>query len=155
MITLERLSENQRRAVDWNDGPLLVLAGPGSGKTAVLTLRVARLLEEDENAAARALTFTDKAAAEMRERVDQILGEHSDRAQLCTFHYCDALINANRLDFGSLLHFAIRLLDEKPAVARVVRLGWTHICVDEFNDLAPGTWKSIPRQAGLETEGTS
>ena len=86
MITFERLNGNQRRAVDWNDGPLLVLAGPGSGKTAVLTLRVARLLEEDENAAALALTFTNKAAAEMRERVDQILGEYTDRAQLCTFH---------------------------------------------------------------------
>ena len=48
--------------------------------------------------------------------------------------YCDALIEANRLDFGSLLHFATRLLREKPAVARVVRLGWTHICVDEFQD---------------------
>ena len=46
----------------------------------------------------------------------------------------DALIEANRLDFGSLLHFATRLLREKPAVARVVRLGWTHICVDEFQD---------------------
>ena len=48
--------------------------------------------------------------------------------------YCDALVAANRLDFGSLLHFANRLLREKPAVARVVRLGWTHICVDEFQD---------------------
>ena len=48
--------------------------------------------------------------------------------------YCDALIGANLLDFGSLLHFATRLLTEKPAVARVVRLGWTHICVDEFQD---------------------
>ena len=48
--------------------------------------------------------------------------------------YCDALVAANRLDFGSLLHFANRLLREKPAVARVVRMGWTHICVDEFQD---------------------
>ena len=72
--------------MDWNEGPLLVLAGPGSGKTAVLTWRVARLLEEDENAAVLALTFTNKAAAEMRERVDAILGKHTDRARLCTFH---------------------------------------------------------------------
>ena len=48
--------------------------------------------------------------------------------------YCDALVAANRLDFGSLLHFGNRLLREKPAVARVVRLGWTHICVDGFQD---------------------
>ena len=72
--------------MDWNDGPLLVLVGPGSGKTAVLTLRVVRLLEEDDNASALALTFTNKAAAEIRDRVDRRLGEHSDRALLCTLH---------------------------------------------------------------------
>ena len=86
MITFDDLNPNQRRAVDWNDGPLLVLAGPGSGKTAVLTLRILRLLEEHENASALALTFTNKAAAEMRDRVDRRLGGHSDRALLCTFH---------------------------------------------------------------------
>ena len=86
MITFQNLNENQRRAVEWTGGPLLVLAGPGSGKTSVLTLRVARLLEQDENAAALALTFTNKAAAEMRTRVDRLLGEHADRARLCTFH---------------------------------------------------------------------
>ena len=48
--------------------------------------------------------------------------------------YCDALVGANRLDFGSVLHFTNRLLREEPAVARVVRLGWTHVCVDEFQD---------------------
>ena len=53
MITLADLNANQKRAVDWNNGPLLVLAGPGSGKTVVLTLRVVRLLEESEDASAR------------------------------------------------------------------------------------------------------
>jgi DNA helicase-2/ATP-dependent DNA helicase PcrA len=48
--------------------------------------------------------------------------------------YCDSLSESNRLDFGSLLHFARRLLAEKPGVARVMRLGWTHVCVDEFQD---------------------
>ena len=52
----------------------------------MLTLRLARLLEEDDTAAALGITFTNKAAAEMRERVDHILGEYTDRAQLCTFH---------------------------------------------------------------------
>ena len=48
--------------------------------------------------------------------------------------YGRALVAANRLDFGSLLHFARHLLAKKPGVARVVRLGWTHVCVDEFQD---------------------
>ncbi|MGH9194870.1 MAG: ATP-dependent helicase, partial [Acidimicrobiia bacterium] len=48
--------------------------------------------------------------------------------------YCDALVAANQLDFGSLLSFTCRLLREKPGVARVMRLGWTHVCVDEFQD---------------------
>ena len=221
-IDLDTLNENQRIAVMWEDGPLLVLAGPGSGKTRVLTFRVARLLEEREDISVLALTFTDKAAAEMRERVDNILGQRGDRAQLCTFHsfagdvlrqhgshlglspdfslltqdedriaildelaskigdettgiptdrksllvlldrmfaesydggpeapslvhtppwlprlfeaYCGELVTTNRLDFGGLLHFARRLLREKPGVGRVLRLGWTHVCVDEFQD---------------------
>lgn len=48
--------------------------------------------------------------------------------------YGEALIRVNRLDFGSLLHFAARMLREKSAVARVVRFGWTHVCVSEFQD---------------------
>ena len=221
-IDLNGLNENQRTAVSWNSGPLLVLAGPGSGKTRVLTFRIARLLEEREDVTALALTFTNKAAAEMRERVEALLGERTSRARLHTFHsfaasilrqhgshlglrpdfslitqdqdqiailneiiaklpdyetplptdrknllslierlfaesydgygdapslirtpdwlphlfsgYCDTLLASNRLDFGSLLHFARRLLKEKSGVARVVRIGWTHVCVDEFQD---------------------
>ena len=86
MINFESLNENQRKAVGWRDGPLLVLAGPGSGKTAVLALRVARLIEENEHASVLALTFTNLAAAAMRERVDLLLGRSGDRAHLCTFH---------------------------------------------------------------------
>ncbi len=200
-IDLNGLNKNQRTAVSWNGGPLLVLAGPGSGKTRVLAFRVARLLEEREDVAALALTFTNKAAAEMRERVEALLGERTSRARLHTFHsfaaailrqhgshlglrpdfslitqdqdqiaildeviaglpdyetplptdrknllslierlfaesydgcgdapslihtpdwlphlfvsYCDTLLASNRLDFGSLLHFARRLLKEK------------------------------------------
>ena len=219
---MKTLNENQRTAVGWDEGPLLVLAGPGSGKTMVLTRRVARLIEADEHASVLALTFTNKAAAEMRERVDALLGGRTDRARLCTFHafaadllrqhgshlglrpdfslltqdedriavleeaiaqlpegeesppadrknllhlidrlfakaydggrqapvlrntpawmpplyrgYCDSLVAANRLDFGSLLHFARRLLAEQAGVARGLRLAWSHVCVDEFQD---------------------
>ena len=61
-------------------------------------------------------------------------GRHPSASVPLFRRYCDALVAANRLDFGSLLHFTNRLLREKQAVARVVRLGWTHVCVDEFQD---------------------
>jgi DNA helicase-2/ATP-dependent DNA helicase PcrA len=85
-ISKPSLNENQRSAVEWTDGPLLVLAGPGSGKTLVLTLRAARLLQNDSEASVLALTFTTKAADEMRERLDKLMGGRADRAHLCTFH---------------------------------------------------------------------
>ena len=66
MNSLDRLNTNQRTAAQWNEGPLLVLAGPGSGKTATLTARVARLVEQgqDESFRILCLTFTRKAATE-------------------------------------------------------------------------------------------
>jgi len=217
-----QLNENQRTAVDWTEGPLLVLAGPGSGKTLVITLRAARLLRADADASVLALTFTTNAADEMRERLDKLMGGHADRAHLCTFHsfagdilrqhgshvgiqpdfslitidddrvavleqvisnlqcdtssipsdrknllflldrlfaesydgrcevasmihtppwlpqlfrdYCEALQQSNRLDYGGLLHFARKLLSQSAGVARLTRLAWQFICVDEFHD---------------------
>lgn len=85
---LDSLNDNQRTAVRWTEGPLLVLAGPGSGKTRVLTLRVARILSTTPGKRFRVLglTFTNKAAAEMRTRVEQLVGDQTDRALLTTFH---------------------------------------------------------------------
>lgn len=211
-----KLNENQRTAVDWTDGPLLVLAGPGSGKTLVLTLRAARLLKGNPEASVLALTFTTKAADEMRERLNKLMGGRADRAHLCTFHsfagdilrqhgshvgispdfslltleddriavaeqaikrmvgdssgvpadrrnllvfidrlfseaydgeaglapwvaeffscYCACLQERNRLDYGGLLHFARKLLTSNAGVARITRLAWQYVCVDEFQD---------------------
>jgi DNA helicase-2/ATP-dependent DNA helicase PcrA len=118
-LDLDTLNENQRKAVEWPEGPLLVLAGPGSGKTQVLTLRVARLLEKDENAAVLALTFTNKAAAEMRERVDRLLGQHGDRAQLRTFHaFATDVLRQHGSHLGIQPDFA-RLTQEEDRVALV------------------------------------
>lgn len=88
MNFLDRLNPNQRAAAEWNEGPLLVLAGPGSGKTATLTARVARLVEERKEESFRilCLTFTRKAAAEMRERLHTLVPEAKDRVLLTTFH---------------------------------------------------------------------
>ena len=219
---VETYNENQRKAVSWNCGPLLVLSGSGSGKTWVLARRVARILKEDADAWVLALTCSDRAVANLQERVNRLTGQRADRARLRTFRslavdilrqhsshlglhpnfsllihdedriailenvvaglpdegdplpmdrrnllrfvdhlfaesyngggkaaalarlptwasmlhrsYCEALVRENCLDFSSLPHFACRLLKEKPGVARLVRLGWTHVCVDEFHD---------------------
>ncbi len=104
MIDLSSLNENQREAVSWDKGPLLVLAGPGSGKTRVLTYRIARILEESEGQHFRvlALTFTNKAAAEMRGRVEELIPGELGRVRLTTFHsYAAELLqqHGNHLDF--------------------------------------------------------
>ena len=80
--TIEELTDMQRKAVEWDDGPLLVLAGPGSGKTQVLTCRVAQLLETspDERFRILGLTFTNKAAHEMKTRIATLVPGAADRA---------------------------------------------------------------------------
>jgi len=85
---LEQLNAEQHRAVTAGDGPLLVLAGAGSGKTRVLTTRIAHLIRERRVPAYRilAFTFTNRAAREMRERVEKLLGEQALDCWLGTFH---------------------------------------------------------------------
>ena len=88
MVDLSILNDSQREAVEWQNGPLLVLAGPGSGKTKVLTTRVVRLLEKSQGQNFRilALTFTNKAAGEMRSRVETKVPDEMSRVRLTTFH---------------------------------------------------------------------
>ena len=225
-IDLSTLNDSQRDAVNWQNGPLLVVAGPGSGKTRVLTYRVARLIAESPDARFRVLgvTFTNKAAAEMRKRIDTLVSEGRDRATLTTFHsfaaeilrqhgshvglkpdfgilseqadreavladaikafrrededfepkaaqllpvinrmqdecvlpsealtwlgvqphtqkvaaiyaeYRARLIEANLMDFGSLLAIAVDLLEKKPAIAKQIRRVYSYVCVDECQD---------------------
>ena len=87
-MEISNLNENQKRAVEWNEGPMLVLAGPGSGKTRVLTYRIARLIDSSPTQRFKilGLTFTNKAAGEMRERVEELVPDAASRAQLSTFH---------------------------------------------------------------------
>ena len=88
MIDLTSLNDRQREAAEWNDGPLLVLAGPGSGKTKVLTSRIARIIEStpSEHFRILGLTFTNKAAAEMRQRIEATVSGSTSRLLLTTFH---------------------------------------------------------------------
>ena len=85
---LDSLSDVQQQAASWNDGALLVLAGPGSGKTRVLTTRIARLLHEsqDDHFRVLALTFTNRAADEMQDRIQQMAPEAEERLFIGTFH---------------------------------------------------------------------
>src|SRR2546429_9379402 len=90
MDFLNDLNPPQREAVTHPGGPLLILAGAGSGKTRVLAYRVAYLLRRQSIAPARilAVTFTNKAANEMRERVDRLVGAAGARASwIGTFHH--------------------------------------------------------------------
>ncbi|EAU55678.1 ATP-dependent helicase [Mariprofundus ferrooxydans] len=81
------LNEAQYQAVYYRNGPLLVLAGAGSGKTRVITERIAALVERDvPDHAITAVTFTNKAAKEMRERLQQRLGDKANGLRICTFH---------------------------------------------------------------------
>jgi len=91
---LERLNEAQRKAVDTLDGPLLVLAGAGTGKTRVLTTRLAHLIHQGRAKPYQILcvTFTNKAAREMRDRVAELVGGATEGMWLGTFHALAARI---------------------------------------------------------------
>jgi DNA helicase-2/ATP-dependent DNA helicase PcrA len=84
---VEDLNPRQREAVLYNDGPLVVVAGAGSGKTRVLTRRIGRILAEGVHPQRiLAITFTNKAADEMRRRVRELVGERADAMWISTFH---------------------------------------------------------------------
>lgn len=87
-MNLDYLNDRQKEAVLWGDGPLLILAGAGSGKTSVLTTKIAYLIKERNVAPQNilAITFTNKAAKEMKERVIKLVGVQGYNIQISTFH---------------------------------------------------------------------
>lgn len=90
-----KLNKNQKKAVDSIDGPVLVVAGPGSGKTEILSLRVGKILQESQILASNilCLTFTESASVNMRNRLADLIGSEAYRVAIHTFHnFCVEII---------------------------------------------------------------
>ncbi len=87
-MNLDNLNDKQKEAVLYNDGPLLIIAGAGAGKTKTLTTKIAYLIEEGLAAPYNilAITFTNKAAKEMRDRLYLLIGDEARKLQVSTFH---------------------------------------------------------------------
>ena len=122
MIDLNELNPQQRAAVQQTEGPLLVLAGAGSGKTRVLTYRVAYLMEWGVAPwHILAITFTNKAAREMADRVHRLAGEASEDAWISTFHACCTRILRRDIEkLGYKRQFAIYDEDDRMTVIKSV-----------------------------------
>lgn len=91
-----KVNEAQRRAITHGEGPLLVIAGAGTGKTSVITERIRHLLQTDDSLSGEnilGLTFTNKAAGEMKARVVRVTGERGKSVMLATFHaFCESIL---------------------------------------------------------------
>ena len=126
-MDLSTLNKEQRQAVDTLDGPLLILAGAGSGKTRALTYRIANLVDHGVSPwNILALTFTNKAAREMRERTETLLGGSVKDMWVATFHSCCTRILRSDIDkLGRDRNFVIYDDDDQTSLIAAImkRLG--------------------------------
>lgn len=123
MSIYDSLNPEQRRAVEHDRGPMLILAGAGSGKTRVLTHRIAYLIDERNVNPYQimALTFTNKAAKEMRERVDKIVGYGAENIWVSTFHStCVRILRRFIETLGYDRNFTIYDTDDQKTLMREV-----------------------------------
>jgi DNA helicase-2/ATP-dependent DNA helicase PcrA len=122
-IDLDTLNNPQREAVLCTEGPLLVLAGAGSGKTRVLTFRIAHMLEDlgVEPWEILAITFTNKAATEMRERLGKLVGPQSRGMWVATFHsMCVRILRADADVLGFTKSFTIYDTDDQKRLIKAI-----------------------------------
>ncbi len=169
------LDEEQLAAVNSEEKQLLIVAGPGSGKTTVLTRRIAHLISDKnlkpENCLA--ITFTRRAAQEMRTRLAKLLGERAKDLAIHTFHslcfnilkenyeaaglnpdfrvmseqekeLCtDPQLLENTLNFDELITLTVKLLEENPEITTGYRERFQNVSVDEYQDIDENQYKLI------------
>lgn len=120
---LEELNERQKEAVLYNEGPLLIIAGAGAGKTKTLTSKIAYLIEEEKvnPYSILAITFTNKAAKEMKDRLFLLIGDNAKKATVSTFHSFGLRVlrdNATRLGYDR--NFVIMDSDDSLTVVKKI-----------------------------------
>ncbi len=122
-MNIDNLNDKQKEAVLYNDGPLLILAGAGSGKTKVLTTKIAYLIEEKKVSPYQilAITFTNKAAMEMKERIHNLIGSVARNIQISTFHsFGLKLIRENATALGYDANFSIMDSDDSLTIIKKI-----------------------------------
>jgi len=130
MMDLTKLNKMQIEAVKHTEGPVLVVAGAGSGKTRVLTFRIAYLIDElgIQPSSILAITFTNKAANEMKNRVQELVGDASGKMWVSTFHSaCVRILRSNIDKLGYTRDFVIYdSADQKTVIKEIMKaLGMT------------------------------
>ncbi len=129
MDLLTELNEPQRTACALTEGPVLILAGAGSGKTRTLTYRVAHLIHNlgVDAGSILAFTFTNKAAREMIDRIEQLVGSDSKRMWVGTFHaICVRILRQDIERLGYDPRFLIYDSDDQKALMRSIVRDWLH-----------------------------
>ncbi len=120
---IESLNEKQKEAVLYNDGPLLIIAGAGAGKTKTLTTKIAYLIENDMARPYNilAITFTNKAAKEMKDRIYKLIGDEAKKIQISTFHsFGLKLLRENYETLGYEKNFVIMDSDDSLTVVKKI-----------------------------------
>lgn len=138
-VDKKSLNEKQQEAVNFGDGPLLIIAGAGTGKTTVVTERIKQLIHTGKALPSQilALTFTEKAAREMEERVDVIMPYGYTQMWISTFHkFCDRLLRQEAIHIG--LNPSYRLMTDTDATM-LFRANLFHFDLDYFRPLGNPT----------------
>ena len=108
--TLNQLNDKQKQAVDTIEGPVVVVAGPGTGKTKILTVRIANILKKTDTSPENilALTYTTAGVISMREKLIEIIGDRAYRVNIFTFHaFCEHIIKEFSFYFEKLEGFRV------------------------------------------------